>query len=59
MTMMVLTFCHYCRGKMRRPKMCCTLINASACEWCCKLYCDSCVEKWYVRQSRFRTLTLD
>src|SRR5258708_1464936 len=41
----VLTFCHHCRSKMRRPKMRCTLINKMTCKRCCKLFCDMCIEK--------------
>ena len=47
----VSTFYHHCRCKSRGPKMCCTLIVASAGERCRKLYCDRCIEKRYAVQS--------
>jgi hypothetical protein len=40
----VLSFCHHCRRKTRRPKMRCTLIIKSG-ERCRKLYCDLCIER--------------
>ncbi|KAN0136407.1 hypothetical protein V8E53_005775 [Lactarius tabidus] len=43
-----MTFCHHCRCKTRRPKMRCILMVASAGEQCRKLFCDGCIEKWYV-----------
>jgi len=40
-----LTFCHHCRRKTRRPKMCCTLVKEKTDEPCRKLFCDLCIEK--------------
>jgi hypothetical protein len=42
------TYCHHCRCKSTRPKMRCTRIRASTGTQCCKLYCNSCIEKRYV-----------
>ncbi len=43
----VLTCCHHCRSKTRRPKMRCTLIRESTDERCRNLFCDLCIEKRY------------
>jgi hypothetical protein len=41
----VATFCHHCRRKTFRPKMCCTRIKELTGLQCRKLYCDHCIEK--------------
>jgi len=41
----IATFCHHCRRKTFRPKMCCTRINESIGKQCRKMYCDHCIEK--------------
>ena len=45
----LLSYCHHCRCNTRRPKMCCTVIDASAGERWRKVYCAGCIEKRYVR----------
>ena len=42
------TLSHHYPTKTRRPKVRCTLVNASAGERCRKLYCNSCITKQYV-----------
>ena len=42
------TLSRHCPTKTRRPKVRCTLNNASAGDRCCKLYCNSCITKQYV-----------
>ena len=39
------TFCHHCRRKTFRPKMCCTQISDSTGRQCRKMYCDLCIQK--------------
>jgi len=39
------TFCHHCRRKTFRPKMCCTRIRESNGTQCRKMYCDHCIQK--------------
>jgi hypothetical protein len=39
------SFCHHCRCKTFRPKMCCTRINESTRKQCRKMYCDLCIQK--------------
>ena len=39
------TFCHHCRRKTFRPKMCCTDIKESTGKQCGKMYCDLCIQK--------------
>ena len=39
------TFCHHCRRKTFRPKMCCTRIRESTGQQCQKFYCDLCIQK--------------
>lgn len=47
------TFCHHCRRKTFRPKMCCTRINESTGKQCRKRFCDLCIQK------RYPSLTFD
>lgn len=39
------TFCHHCRRKTFRPKMCCTRIRETTGKQCGKMYCDHCIQK--------------
>jgi hypothetical protein len=39
------TFCHHCRRKTLRPKMCCTRIKESTGKQCGKMFCDHCIQK--------------
>jgi hypothetical protein len=41
----VATFCHHCRRKTFRPKMCCTHTRESTGKQCGKMYCDLCIQK--------------
>jgi hypothetical protein len=49
MAMIMTSFCHHCRRRTTRPKMRCTRFRESTGVQCCKLYCDLCIEKRYVR----------
>ena len=46
------TFCHHCRRKTFRPKMCCTRTNESTGKQCGKLFCDLCIQRRCVPASR-------
>ena len=56
------TFCHHCRRKTFRPKMCCTRNNESTGKPCRKMYCDSCIQKrcvpvpWPLHSEKLLTL---
>jgi hypothetical protein len=39
------TYCHHCRRKTLRPKMCCTRIKESTEKQCGKMFCDLCIQK--------------
>ena len=39
------TFCHHCRRKTFRPKMCCTHIRDLTGRQCRKMYCDLCIQR--------------
>ena len=46
------TFCHHCRRKTFRPKMCCTRIKESTGKQCRKMFCDLCIQKRCVPASQ-------
>jgi hypothetical protein len=50
------TFCHHCRRKTFRPKMCCTHIRESTGKQCQKMYCDLCIQKRCVPTPRPRAV---